>query len=285
MSTAGKVMDKDSKVPLLQEYLSSQGEEKEEEESRLAERVWVESKKLWHIVGPAIFSRIASYSMLVITQAFAGHLGDLELAAISICNNVIVGFDFGLLVGTFLYLCFPFFFSLSFFLMLLICYMLSVRDGERFRNVMRASFWSQKVLHVGCIHATLMDSTFYMLCSTSAYVFICFSDLENDRTASGSRGAVRGSGDMDDTASLQLCFSVPSTEIPTEPAEDSCDRLGGSGGSSCPCVRQLVVRVQTSAGSGGYGCYFEFFMVGSGDWVDGLHSFWWVSTHMDWFLH
>ncbi|KAJ9670195.1 hypothetical protein PVL29_026626 [Vitis rotundifolia] len=61
--------------------------------------MWEESKKLWHIVGPAIFSRIASYSMLVITQAFAGHLGDLELAAISIANNVIVGFDFGLLLG------------------------------------------------------------------------------------------------------------------------------------------------------------------------------------------
>jgi Na+-driven multidrug efflux pump len=61
-------------------------------------KVWIESKKLWHIVGPAIFSRLASYSMLIITQAFAGHLGDLELAAISIANNVIVGFDLGLLV-------------------------------------------------------------------------------------------------------------------------------------------------------------------------------------------
>ncbi|CAI0422078.1 unnamed protein product [Linum tenue] len=62
-------------------------------------KVWTETKKLWHIVGPAIFSRLASYSMLVITQAFAGHLGDLELAGISIANNVIVGFDFGLLLG------------------------------------------------------------------------------------------------------------------------------------------------------------------------------------------
>ncbi|CAH1435245.1 unnamed protein product [Lactuca virosa] len=37
--------------------------------------------------------------MLVITQAFAGHLGDLELAAVSIATNVIVGFDIGLLLG------------------------------------------------------------------------------------------------------------------------------------------------------------------------------------------
>ncbi|CAN6679758.1 unnamed protein product [Malus baccata var. baccata] len=63
----------------------------------LAKRSWIESKKLWHIVGPAIFSRAASYCMLVITQAFAGHLCDLELAANSIANTVIVGFVFGLL--------------------------------------------------------------------------------------------------------------------------------------------------------------------------------------------
>jgi hypothetical protein len=61
-------------------------------------RVWIESKKLWHMVGPAIFSRLASYSMLIITQAFAGYLGDLEFAATSIANNVVVGFNFGLLV-------------------------------------------------------------------------------------------------------------------------------------------------------------------------------------------
>ncbi|CAN1288543.1 Protein DETOXIFICATION 27 [Linum perenne] len=68
-------------------------------ENQLAKKTWVETKKLWNIVGPAIFSRVTSYSMLVITQAFAGHLGDLELAGISIANNVIVGFDFGLLLG------------------------------------------------------------------------------------------------------------------------------------------------------------------------------------------
>ncbi|KAI3426729.1 Protein DETOXIFICATION (Multidrug and toxic compound extrusion protein), partial [Psidium guajava] len=94
------------KVPLLQdstELRERDGDEEEEEEEEgdqsLARRVLVESKKLWHIVGPSIFSRVASYSMLVITQAFAGHLGDLELAAVSLTNNLIVGLDFGLLLG------------------------------------------------------------------------------------------------------------------------------------------------------------------------------------------
>lgn len=92
----------EAEVPLLDDLALTVRSEHEhsddEDQGTLARRFWVESKKLWHIVGPAIFSRVASYSMLVITQAFAGHLGDLELAAISIANNVIVGFDFGLMV-------------------------------------------------------------------------------------------------------------------------------------------------------------------------------------------
>ncbi|KAF7129043.1 hypothetical protein RHSIM_Rhsim10G0170100 [Rhododendron simsii] len=64
----------------------------------LSQRVWIESKKLWHIVGPSMFSRLATYSMFVITQAFAGHLGDHELAAVSIASSVVVGFNFGFLV-------------------------------------------------------------------------------------------------------------------------------------------------------------------------------------------
>ncbi|KAK3023254.1 hypothetical protein RJ639_044420 [Escallonia herrerae] len=51
-------------------------------------------KELWHIVGPSIFYRIASNTMNITTQVLAGHLGDLELASISIANNVIVGLNF-----------------------------------------------------------------------------------------------------------------------------------------------------------------------------------------------
>ncbi|KAL5556510.1 hypothetical protein UlMin_038752 [Ulmus minor] len=96
MSSNGAI--EEAKVPLL-ENLALAPSKQEQDDQALTRRLWIESKKLWHIVGPAIFSRVASYSMLVITQAFAGHLGDLELAAISIANNVIVGFDFGLLLG------------------------------------------------------------------------------------------------------------------------------------------------------------------------------------------
>ncbi|XP_057529060.1 protein DETOXIFICATION 27-like isoform X2 [Amaranthus tricolor] len=101
-------MSKDQKVALLRK--NDGGEEQEhksekelqnygDDESTIIKRGWVESKKLWHVVGPSIISRLCSYTMLVVTQSFAGHLGDLELAAVSIGCNVIVGLDFGLLLG------------------------------------------------------------------------------------------------------------------------------------------------------------------------------------------
>ncbi|KAM3283162.1 protein DETOXIFICATION 27 [Capsicum chacoense] len=100
MSSNGKILE-ENKVPLL-DYVSNndiQNDYLEQNDQSIGRKFWIESKKLWHIVGPAIFSRIASYSMFVITQAFAGHLGDLELAAMSIASNVILGFDFGLMLG------------------------------------------------------------------------------------------------------------------------------------------------------------------------------------------
>ncbi|KAF2283925.1 hypothetical protein GH714_017286 [Hevea brasiliensis] len=60
----------ESKVPLLGDHFGPKLEADDQDQS-LTKRVWIESKKLWEIVGPAIFSRLTSYSMLVITQAFA----------------------------------------------------------------------------------------------------------------------------------------------------------------------------------------------------------------------
>ncbi|KAF5769367.1 putative multi antimicrobial extrusion protein [Helianthus annuus] len=94
---SGVRVDESSLVSLLDH--SSSKTTNQELELPFHQQFLIESKKLWHIVGPSIFSRVATYCMFVITQAFAGHLGDLELAAVSIATNVIVGFDFGLLLG------------------------------------------------------------------------------------------------------------------------------------------------------------------------------------------
>ncbi|GKF17542.1 hypothetical protein Tco_0062460 [Tanacetum coccineum] len=57
----------------------------------------VESKKLWYLAGPAIFTSVCQYSLGAVTQTFAGHVGTLDLAAFSIENSVIAGFSLGIL--------------------------------------------------------------------------------------------------------------------------------------------------------------------------------------------
>ncbi|CAO2184989.1 unnamed protein product [Urochloa humidicola] len=73
--------------------------QREESCNDLWRRVLEESKKLWEVVGPAIFTRTATYSLNVVMQAFAGHLGDLELAAVSFACTVLAGFNYGLMLG------------------------------------------------------------------------------------------------------------------------------------------------------------------------------------------
>ncbi|MCL7043824.1 hypothetical protein MKW94_029567 [Papaver nudicaule] len=69
------------------------------EEDGLGKRVWIESRKLWHIAGPAMFSRVTSYTTVIISQVFAGRLGELQLASFSIAYTVFIGISFGILLG------------------------------------------------------------------------------------------------------------------------------------------------------------------------------------------
>ncbi|KAK6160237.1 hypothetical protein DH2020_003618 [Rehmannia glutinosa] len=59
----------------------------------------VESRKLWYLAGPAIFTSLCQYSLGAFTQTFAGHVGTLQLAAFSIENSVIAGLSLGVLLG------------------------------------------------------------------------------------------------------------------------------------------------------------------------------------------
>uniref|UniRef100_A0A1D1Y1Y3 Protein DETOXIFICATION n=1 Tax=Anthurium amnicola TaxID=1678845 RepID=A0A1D1Y1Y3_9ARAE len=58
-----------------------------------------ESKKLWHLAGPAIFGSVAHYSLYAVTQVFAGRLTTLELDAVSTAFTTIRGIAFGILMG------------------------------------------------------------------------------------------------------------------------------------------------------------------------------------------
>lgn len=57
-----------------------------------------ESKRLWHIAGPAILTAICQYSLGALTQTFAGHVSELDLAAVSVENSVVAGLAFGVMV-------------------------------------------------------------------------------------------------------------------------------------------------------------------------------------------
>ncbi|KAM0937379.1 putative multi antimicrobial extrusion protein [Dioscorea sansibarensis] len=65
----------------------------------MATKSWNESKKTWHIAGPAILTAVFQFSLSFVTVAFVGHIGEVELAAVSIVQNVIEGFAFGVLLG------------------------------------------------------------------------------------------------------------------------------------------------------------------------------------------
>ncbi|XP_047323631.1 protein DETOXIFICATION 33-like [Impatiens glandulifera] len=58
-----------------------------------------ESRKMWVIAGPAILTSVAQFSIGFVTSAFVGHLGELELAAVSVVQNVIEGFVYGIMLG------------------------------------------------------------------------------------------------------------------------------------------------------------------------------------------
>ncbi|XP_037496779.1 protein DETOXIFICATION 29 isoform X1 [Jatropha curcas] len=58
-----------------------------------------ESKKLWFLAGPAIFTSVCQFSTGAVTLLFAGHVSTIALAAIAIENNVVSCFCYGALLG------------------------------------------------------------------------------------------------------------------------------------------------------------------------------------------
>ncbi|KAF3943319.1 hypothetical protein CMV_030112 [Castanea mollissima] len=65
----------------------------------LKDKVWSEMKKMWVVAVPAIFTRASAFGILVITQAFVGHIGSTVLAAYSFICTVFLQFAVGILLG------------------------------------------------------------------------------------------------------------------------------------------------------------------------------------------
>ncbi|KAI3444236.1 hypothetical protein Pfo_000901 [Paulownia fortunei] len=62
-------------------------------------KIWVETKKMWVVAGPAIFTRFSTFGINVISQAFVGHIGATELAAYALVFTLLARFANGLLLG------------------------------------------------------------------------------------------------------------------------------------------------------------------------------------------
>ncbi|XP_057425078.1 protein DETOXIFICATION 27-like [Lotus japonicus] len=100
-SVSTLVMANEENHPLIQSTLRPQEPTSKSTTQlhSLIERTCSESKKLWNIAGPSIFSRLAMFSITVVTQSFSGHLSDLDLAAISISCTLLISITFGFLLG------------------------------------------------------------------------------------------------------------------------------------------------------------------------------------------
>lgn len=67
-------------------------DEDEGEGEGVKEMLWRETKKLWVVAGPAIFARFATFGVHIITQAFIGHIGPIQLAAYALVGTVLLRF-------------------------------------------------------------------------------------------------------------------------------------------------------------------------------------------------
>ncbi|KAK4850691.1 hypothetical protein QYF36_008991 [Acer negundo] len=57
---------------------------------KLKDKLWIENKKMWIVAGPAIFTKFSTFGVNLVSQAFVGHVGSVELAAYSLVITVLV---------------------------------------------------------------------------------------------------------------------------------------------------------------------------------------------------
>ncbi|KAB1994725.1 hypothetical protein ES319_D13G116900v1 [Gossypium barbadense] len=83
----------------ISQRLLKEAEKIEVEEATLKEKIWMELKKTFVVAAPATFTRFSTFGIAVISQAFIGHIGPVELAAYSLCFTCLLRFGNGVLLG------------------------------------------------------------------------------------------------------------------------------------------------------------------------------------------
>ncbi|PON58170.1 Multi antimicrobial extrusion protein [Parasponia andersonii] len=87
-------------VPLLAENGEEEEDYKEVKSLREVSNVfWAETVKLWRIAGPIVCTIVCNYAVNSLTNIFVGHIGELELSAVTISLCVIGTFSFGFMLG------------------------------------------------------------------------------------------------------------------------------------------------------------------------------------------
>ena len=59
---------------------------------------WKESKLLWRVAFPAVLTEVFQFSIGFVTASFVGHIGVVELAAVTVVESILEGFAYGVLV-------------------------------------------------------------------------------------------------------------------------------------------------------------------------------------------
>ncbi|KAF7847027.1 hypothetical protein BT93_L3430 [Corymbia citriodora subsp. variegata] len=93
MAMEGEVTEKLLKNP------AAVGAGDDGEDEPLKDRIWSETKKMWIVAAPAIFTRFSTFGISIISQGFIGHIGSIELAAYSLVFTVLLRFANGVLVS------------------------------------------------------------------------------------------------------------------------------------------------------------------------------------------
>ncbi|KAL5224836.1 hypothetical protein ABZP36_011475 [Zizania latifolia] len=67
--------------------------------AHLVSRSWQESRLLWRVAFPAVLVEVLQFSIAFVTVSFVGHLGVVELAAVTAVESILEGFAYGVLFG------------------------------------------------------------------------------------------------------------------------------------------------------------------------------------------
>ncbi|KAK4390637.1 protein DETOXIFICATION 33 [Sesamum angolense] len=210
-----------------------------------------ESKTLWKLSGPAIFTSICQYSLGALTQTFAGQVGEIELAAVSVENSVIAGLAFGAMVKlnpqshltttNFMFEIFPQLQTL----------LVAAGNGKRAGDA-AAGIRCRAGEDVGRIHAEVMGHTagHRVRAAPALHLRSARPSLLRE-SAEISRAAGWSICTVDDTTAVRVRFEFSNTEIPAVAEEDDGDgvdfghRFGSAHGF------QLVADTETGVGVGG----------------------------------